>query len=766
MPDPLKLPPASWPAPDAAWLTTRELAALAGVDVRIVKRAAKAGRWRGAALCVRQINNVAGRGKTWQIHADNLPPDLRQAWYQRRGLDLHAPGEAPAQSSSPPLDACMDARLQDVGGRAAPVCSGRSGTKAEGRPKGRGGARDRVHNDPERRAALARFKEALLAPIVAHPAGSAGRKAAIDARLATPVTFPDGRQKRLSRPTLYRWLRAFEQGRMSGLLVKRRRDAGRGRCILSRAFDARFGGLPAAELAALTDRLTRYINSQWASGQHGWRRISEQAASALYEWLKASDSPAIRAALAGLGEAELRRIVRVPRPKVEAAREFGLLAIARQDAKHWDDRYQPRIRRAYDDLAPMSIVVGDVHPMDVMLKRADGSTVYPRAIAWHCVGTNRLWYSLIALQKGEGIRREHIGASFASLCQAWGLPRLLYLDNGSEYKWEEMLAAFSDIARLSQRHMQVSGLDTGQDPEVAELVRQRRACVLRSAPYNAAGKPRIEGLFGLMEQGYMRLLPGWTGGERLDKKTHNVGREPRPYPRPWAEFHADIDTLLEAYHKRPQAGLAGESPNERYNRHIRAGWHKTTLSPDALRLAMSFRARRTADRGRVRFALPGRDPVHYYHDRLLPLTGQKLDIRVSVWAPDCCFVMDKAGHVLCVARPEVSYHPLDPAGCIERGRRRRQLTRWVSEQKRHCDRLDLIAETRRHNRHGEDAQDAPVAGEVDVAELNQMVEALDQDRAARLPGQPPPAPDLAQWPSDNALLAALAWRDDEQPEDL
>ena len=259
---------------------------------------------------------------------------------------------------------------------------------------------------------------------MAHPQGSPGRAEAIEARLATPVIFPDGRQKRLARSTLYRWLLAFEQGRMSGLLVKRRRDAGRGRCVLSRAFDARFKGVAPGELAALTDRLTRYINSQWASGQHGWRRISEQAASALYEWLRASDAPAIRAALAGLGEAELRRIVRVPRHKVEAAREFGLLALSRQDAKQWDDRYQPRIRRTYDDLAPMSIVVGDVHPMDVMLKRADGSTVYPKAIAWHCVGTNRIWYSLIALQKGEGIRREHIGASFASMCEIWGLPQL------------------------------------------------------------------------------------------------------------------------------------------------------------------------------------------------------------------------------------------------------------------------------------------------------------------------------------------------------
>ena len=735
---PLKLPPAARPGPDSAWLTVQALASLAGVHVRRLRRAVQAGHWQGVALRVRQINSYAGRGKTWQIHADSLPPDLRAVWYRRQGLDLHAPGEAPAH-------ACPEAR----GGYSPPL---------EGCPPGRGGsAASKMPN----RVALARFKEALLAPIVAHPAGSAGRAGAIEARLATPVTFPNGRQKRLSRPTLYRWLRDFEQGRMSGLLVKRRRDAGRGRCVLSRAFDARFGSVPAAEMAALTDRLTRYINSQWASGQHGWRRISEQAASALYEWLTASDAPAIRAALAGLGEAELRRIVRVPRHKVEAGREFGLLALARQDAKQWDDLYQPRIRRTYDDLAPMSIVVGDVHPMDVMLKREDGSTVYPKAIAWHCVGTNRIWYSLIALQKGEGIRREHIGASFASMCEIWGLPRLLYLDNGSEYKWEEMLAAFSDLSRLSQRHMQVSGLDTGQDPQVAELVRHRQACVLRSAPYNAAGKPRIEGLFGLIEQGYMRLLPGWTAGDRLNKKTHNVGQEPRPYPRSWAEFHADIDTQLEAYHKRPQAGLEGQSPNERYNRHIRAGWHKTTLSLTALKLAMSFRARRTADRGRVRFALPNRDPVHYYHDALLPYTGQKLDIRVSVFEPDCCFVMDKTGRVLCLARPEVSYHPLDPAGCQERDRRRRQLTRWITEQKRHCDRLDLIAETRRHNRHGEDALDAPVAAEVDVAELNQMVKALDQDRAAQGPGQPPPAPEHAQWPSDNALLAALEWRDDD-----
>lgn len=75
---------------DAKWLSTDDLAALAGVVSRITQRALKARRWRGADLVVREVASSVGQGgKILQVHVDSLPADLREAWYLERGVVLH-----------------------------------------------------------------------------------------------------------------------------------------------------------------------------------------------------------------------------------------------------------------------------------------------------------------------------------------------------------------------------------------------------------------------------------------------------------------------------------------------------------------------------------------------------------------------------------------------------------------------------------------------------------------------------------------------------
>ena len=120
-----------------------------------------------------------------------------------------------------------------------------------------------------------------------------------------------------------------------------------------------------------------------------------------------------------------------------------------KDARQFFDRMLPRIRRHREGLQPMDIVVGDVHPIDILLTRADGSTVTPRAIAWLDVATQRLHVTLVQLEKGEGIKQVHVAQAFAAMCSAWGLPHQLYLDNGAEYGWQDMLDGFAQLSRLT-----------------------------------------------------------------------------------------------------------------------------------------------------------------------------------------------------------------------------------------------------------------------------------------------------------------------------
>ncbi len=93
----------------------------------------------------------------------------------------------------------------------------------------------------------------------------------------------------------------------------------------------------------------------------------------------------------------------------------------------------PSIRRDYSTLLPRRIVVGDVHPVNIMMRREDGTVDYPQAIAWYDVATNEIHMTFVLCDPGESIRREHVAQSFEAMVDEWGLPEMLYLDNGSEY---------------------------------------------------------------------------------------------------------------------------------------------------------------------------------------------------------------------------------------------------------------------------------------------------------------------------------------------
>ena len=117
----------------------------------------------------------------------------------------------------------------------------------------------------------------------------------------------------------------------------------------------------------------------------------------------------------------------------EKGRKYRVIAIHDQDAKRFHDNYQPRIQRKRDDLLPMDIIVGDVHPVDVLTYREDGSQATARAIAWLDIATNRVHVTLIQLRPREGVKQIHVTQAFIAMVRAWGLPRRLYLDNGKEY---------------------------------------------------------------------------------------------------------------------------------------------------------------------------------------------------------------------------------------------------------------------------------------------------------------------------------------------
>lgn len=166
--------------------------------------------------------------------------------------------------------------------------------------------------------------------------------------------------------------------------------------------------------------------------------------------------------------------------------------------------------------------------------------------------------TFVLLEPKEGIRREHVAQSFEAMVGEWGLPRMLYLDNGAEYSWADMIDGFTALSKVASVDRAVMDLESS--PDVADRVRGQKQAVIRSRPYNAKGKPGIEGVFAVLEGGVFSTLQGWVAGDRM-KKTHAKGKDPIASPGTASDFLREAGDALDHDHKRPQYGRLPDAPD-------------------------------------------------------------------------------------------------------------------------------------------------------------------------------------------------------------
>jgi hypothetical protein len=719
------------------WIGADVLAQLAGVSERMIQKAFKNEFYRGENLDIRTVQTGVGYGGVMrQVQVDSLPTELRDRYYLQHGIDIHA--KKAAGKHYLPRD------FQAISGF-----------------------------DPAYEAAKkgAVWRLNILRPILETAPRSPQRAAAIDKIAAEGVIGMDQKRETITRVCLYKWLKKYEANGLAGLMRKKRIDVDISRVNISLAWDmfmADNAGRDPQRLLDIGAEIRAYVRGLWAAGVAGWKVCGEQAATRLIEMTRGLHCDAFDALPIGrtgdrTGVQTQFGICAIPRKLSEAERRYVLIAVKDKDNALYQDKYAASIRRDYSQLTPRDIIVGDVHPVDVMMRRADGSMVYPKAISWLDPATNEMHMTFVLCEKGEGIKREHVAQAFEAMVDEWGLPKLLYLDNGSEYKWNEMISGFTMLSKLAGT-MNVYDLDT--DSHVSGRVEQARESVIRSLAYNAKGKPKIEGAFGNIEQVFFSGIKGWTAGDRMNKKTHLKGRDPVAFQGDATAFLEAASNALAYYHRRPQQGrLNGRSPNEALNGFIENGWGKTVLArKEVMALAFATTETRTVDRGTVQFTPRKGQPIRFCHDDLLILTGQKITIKVPAYKPEYVFCFDGSA-LICIATPEKSYHPLDTAGAKEDQRRNQYLRRQIAEKRSHCALLSLSHEVQRHIAHLPDAQEAPIASIVRVDILEKMAALADDNRAALNDAQARNRPtEISQWTTDaqNPLLQNVVFLEDEE----
>ncbi|HEY8572731.1 hypothetical protein [Phenylobacterium sp.] len=355
--------------------------------------------------------------------------------------------------------------------------------------------------------------------------------------------------------------------------------------------------------------------------------------------------------------------LRLSRRYVERFSAYRVVNQRRNDRKAFDDA-KPRIRRDWTGFLPMERVVADVKHLDVIVQRSDGSSAWPKIIAFMDAATGRLRVHPLLLERGEGIRQEHVIEAFLAMVAApgWGFPQGLYLDNGSEF------AALAKIDRA---------LQLLNEPGARTLIFAR--------PYNAAAKP-IESLFARLDRQVFSLLPGYAGADRMAKKTQTVGKPPLPYPGDWDDFCQTLDGLIRAHNHRTVGGARqGRSPEAWLERKVAEGWRPVHVDPLALDAAFADPDSRRVDRGVLKIG-----GQRYTHERLAALPSRSAVDLALPWRRDAPPLAKLAGAWVYL-QPEVAYPARWIEGARESSRRQQAQARHVAALATEAPEIDPVA---------------------------------------------------------------------------
>jgi len=440
--------------------------------------------------------------------------------------------------------------------------------------------------------------------------------------------------------TLYRWVQRFRHGGDAALADKPRADRGQARVIISEDWQRFMNGalVPKDKMLSIAGEMAMIVRGLWAQqGKKGWRQV---ALLAMPELVRRTVEAS------GCAEQVAKAVCDLPRRFVEGERRFTVIALKDRDAKGFYDR-TVAVQRDRSALKPGDCVFGDVSPADIPVLRPDGEIAYARLIAWMDAATNMLHITGHLPGKGAAVRREHVALAFAAMCQSapWGMPRRLYLDNGSEYSWTQMLDAWAQLTRLT------GGVFAGTWDGF--MAREHYGIVTRSIPFRPRAK-LIEGVFGNLLH-FMGWHPAFIGSDRMRKKVASLGKGVKPIPVD--ELQDFLAKAVAAYHATPQSGhLDGKSPAEKMAEFLAEGFRPYQVDSDTLAFAFGETMDARCRMGQVRAG-----GWTYYHQQLVGYDGEKLEVRWARHAPDAAYCFHK-GKFICAALPLPVFAWGDPEG--------------------------------------------------------------------------------------------------------
>ena len=500
----------------------------------------------------------------------------------------------------------------------------------------------------------------------------------------------------ISARTVLRWVQAFQEsgGDVNALRRKVPKSLGTRRVWVSRVFDREFlaVGLDQKLLHIIASETDQLIRAAWASPvqRAGWKQVRREVLLALRRFVDQE----VKVQVPGHAFALSQR-------RIREARYYRAVDVRAHDRKTFDD-HRPRIRRRNDLLRPMQQIVMDVKVIDCLVTRPDGTSAWPRMIAFMDTGTHRIFRRFFLLRPGEGIRQEHVVSSFLEMADdpEWGFPEQLYRDNGSEFYILDKIR---------------SALDQLRSANVRTIINAR--------PYAAASKP-IESKFAVLDRFVFSQMSGWAGGNRMRQKTDCVGRPPAPFKGSFEEFVQEADGRISIFEDEPigSGPFEGKIPRRTFFDHVERGWRPVSVSRGRLDAAFCTRETRRVSRGCLKIA--GR---FYRHPQLV--NGQRVTIALP-WRRGAQPLAQVPELGWIFLEEDLPYLPTLLDGARESQKRARQYEALTRVLKQKAGTIDLEA-NRRDRLAGLQAH--PRAGTIADADIFPAESALSEALARRSP---------------------------------
>lgn len=227
---------------------------------------------------------------------------------------------------------------------------------------------------------------------------------------------------------------------------------------------------------------------------------------------------------------------------------------ARMGREAWNRKYSLYLNRNIDDIYAGQVYFSDHHQLDIAVMDKNGSSCFPWLTVWRDWKSGKWlgWYLHI-----EPPCADHIFLSFYYAAVRFGLPEVVYMDNGKDYRCKDFGGG--------KKHWRLA-LNEGQ---VASLTANLGIRPMFAEAYNGQTKP-IERDFRIVKDSFGRFLVGYRGGhvrERPEKLKREIERQEI---MPFDYLSKALDKwILQVFNEMPRLHskfLKGLSPNQMWDK--------------------------------------------------------------------------------------------------------------------------------------------------------------------------------------------------------